>query len=313
MKVKSFSLLCFCALFCFRSFAQVGIGTTTPDASAALDVTATTKGFLPPRVLLSSTTVAAPVTSPVEGLIVYNTATTGNVTPGLYVWNSANLMWDRINTTRSAGTDKKLGIDLTASAFPQKVYHDLLWYQTGTGGITPDQVPWYCENAAKADQLAAYWLQKIINEFKSLENDFHWDNSQNSIIVNSNILGKIVLGRTALSTGAADMDNDPALASTYGSDYFTLIVGSNGTNELYTMEFNIGIVSNSIGNVGYGFRIVYQTNSAAGDGHLVQYSPVAQMTATAPKCKTRSSLPASAVTLNSPALMAYPISIELNF
>ncbi|HTN07616.1 hypothetical protein [Agriterribacter sp.] len=310
MKVKNFSLLCFCVLFCFHSFAQVGIGTATPAASAALDVTATTKGFLPPRVSLSSTAVAAPVVSPVDGLIVYNTATTGNVTPGLYVWNSTSLIWDRINTTRSAGAEKKLGIDLTGSAFPQKVYHDLLWYQTGTGGITPAQVPWYCENVTKANQLAAYWLQKIINEFKSLENDNHYDQSQNAIIVNSNILGKIVLGRTALGTGGVDMDNDPALANLYGTDYFTLIVGSNGTSELYTMEFNIGIVNTTSG---FGFRIVYQTSSGAGDGHLVQYSSVAAMTATAPQCKTRSSLSASAVTANNPALMAYPISIELNF
>lgn len=307
MKVKSFSLLCFCAFFCFRSFAQVGIGTPTPDASAALDITSSTKGFLPPRVLLSSTTVAAPVTAPVEGLIVYNTATTGNVTPGLYVWNSTSLIWDRINTTRSAGAEKKLGIDLTGSAFPQKVYHDLLWYQTGTGGITPDQVPWYCENVTKANQLVAYWLQKIINEFKALENDRSWDASQNTIIVNSNILGKIVLGRTALGTGEADMDNLTDNSSNYGPEYFTLIVGSNGASELYTMEFNIKLDAAA---PGYEFRIVYQTNSAAADGHLSGY-PVTAMASIPPQCKTRSSLPA--LTKDHPALMAYPISIELNF
>ncbi len=310
MKVKNLLLLCFCAFFCFRGFSQVGIGTPTPDASAALDVTSATKGFLPPRVSLSSTAVAAPVNSPVDGLIVYNTATANNVTPGLYVWNSASLIWDRINTTSSAGAEKKLGIDLTASAFPQKVYHDLLWYQTSTGGITTDQVPWYCENVNKANQLATYWLQKLINEFKSLENDAHWDQSQNSIIVNSNILGKIVLGRTALGAGVADMDNDPALATLYGTHYFTLIVGSNGTSELYTMEFNIGIVNTTSG---YGFRIVYQTSSGAADGHLRQYNSVTAITATAPQCKTRSSLSAPTVSIDNPALMAYPISIELNF
>ncbi|HRP56273.1 hypothetical protein [Agriterribacter sp.] len=308
MKVKKFSLLCFCTLFCFHSFAQVGIGTTTPDASAALDVSSSTKGFLPPRVSLSSTAIAAPVTSPVEGLIVYNTATTGNVTPGLYVWNSVSLIWDRIGTTRSAGAGKKLGIDLTGSAFPQKVYHDLLWYQTGTGGITPDQVPWYCENVTKANQLAAYWLQKIINEFKGLENDYHYDQSQNSMIVNSNILGKIVLGRTALGTGTVDKDNNQ-VGSSYGSEYFTLIVGSNGSSELYTMEFNIVIENNSF----YGFRIVYQTNSAASDGHLSGYGSIGTMSSAAPQCKTRSSLSAAVVSTGNPALMAYPISIELNF
>ncbi len=33
----------------FITFAQVAVGITSPDASAALDVTSTTQGFLPPR------------------------------------------------------------------------------------------------------------------------------------------------------------------------------------------------------------------------------------------------------------------------
>jgi hypothetical protein len=33
--------------------AQTGIGTTTPNASAKLDVYSTNKGFLPPRVSLT--------------------------------------------------------------------------------------------------------------------------------------------------------------------------------------------------------------------------------------------------------------------
>ena len=50
------------------SFAQVGIGTTTPEASAALDITSTTQGLLPPR--LTQTQMSA-IASPVEGLMVY--------------------------------------------------------------------------------------------------------------------------------------------------------------------------------------------------------------------------------------------------
>ena len=41
--------------------AQTGIGTTTPNASAKLDVYATNKGFLPPRVTLTSTTDATTI------------------------------------------------------------------------------------------------------------------------------------------------------------------------------------------------------------------------------------------------------------
>ena len=78
-------------IFTVSTFAQTGIGTTTPNASAQLDVSSTTKGFLPPRVALTSTTLASPLTSKVAGMVVYNTATTGDVTPGLYV--NTGVVW----------------------------------------------------------------------------------------------------------------------------------------------------------------------------------------------------------------------------
>ncbi|MEZ4917094.1 MAG: hypothetical protein R2836_08945 [Chitinophagales bacterium] len=58
---------------------NVGIGTNTPNASAKLDVTATDKGFLPPRVNLTATNATTPITSPATGLLVYNQATAGTV------------------------------------------------------------------------------------------------------------------------------------------------------------------------------------------------------------------------------------------
>ncbi len=59
------------------SYAQnVGIGTTTPDASAILDISATNKGVLVPQVSLTSLTAAAPTTNPATGLLVYNINTT---------------------------------------------------------------------------------------------------------------------------------------------------------------------------------------------------------------------------------------------
>lgn len=52
------------------SFAQVGIGTESPDASAVLDVVSTDQGILPPR--LNDTEVEA-INLPAAGLIVFNT------------------------------------------------------------------------------------------------------------------------------------------------------------------------------------------------------------------------------------------------
>ena len=82
----------------YKSYSQIGIGTSTPNASAKLDITSSNKGFLPPRISLSATNVATPVASPATGLLVYNTATSGsapeNVVPGYYYWNG--VAWVKI-------------------------------------------------------------------------------------------------------------------------------------------------------------------------------------------------------------------------
>ena len=52
------------------AFSQVGIGTTSPQSSSILDLTATDKGFLPPRMTNAQMKAIA---SPVDGLTVYNT------------------------------------------------------------------------------------------------------------------------------------------------------------------------------------------------------------------------------------------------
>ena len=49
--------------------SQLGIGTATPNASAIVDITSTTKGFLPPRM---TTAQATGIASPTDGLIVYD-------------------------------------------------------------------------------------------------------------------------------------------------------------------------------------------------------------------------------------------------
>ncbi|WP_213522440.1 FISUMP domain-containing protein [Nonlabens sp.] len=50
--------------------AQVGIGTTTPNAAAALDITSTTQGLLPPRMTAAQRDAIA---TPVQGLTIFNT------------------------------------------------------------------------------------------------------------------------------------------------------------------------------------------------------------------------------------------------
>ena len=66
--------------------AQVKIGdnVATLNANSLLELEATNKGVLFPRVALTGTTNFAPLAAHVAGMTVYNTATTSDVTPGMY-------------------------------------------------------------------------------------------------------------------------------------------------------------------------------------------------------------------------------------
>jgi hypothetical protein len=72
-------------LFPFFIHAQVGINTTTPDASSMLDISATDKGLLIPRVSIPNLNSAAPITAPAISLLVYNT--NGATGTGFYYWD----------------------------------------------------------------------------------------------------------------------------------------------------------------------------------------------------------------------------------
>ena len=68
METKVFALTGFLLLTVIITYAQVGIGTTNPDPSATLDVSAANKGFLPPRM---TKTQRNTISNPAAGLIIW--------------------------------------------------------------------------------------------------------------------------------------------------------------------------------------------------------------------------------------------------
>lgn len=110
MKIKFILLSVSFASFVQQAISQnVGINSTAanPDNSAMLDIVASDKGLLIPRVALTAANAAGPITSPATSLLIYNTATAGttpnNVTPGYY-YNSGTTgapSWVKFYATNS--------------------------------------------------------------------------------------------------------------------------------------------------------------------------------------------------------------------
>ena len=86
--MKHFFTILATLLLTVSTFAQVGIGTANPDASAALDITSTTAGLLPPRMTAAQRDA---ISSAAKGLILFNTTLNtlqineGDTTPANWV------------------------------------------------------------------------------------------------------------------------------------------------------------------------------------------------------------------------------------
>jgi len=81
--------------FVAKDNGQVGIGTSSPDASAALEVASANKGMLIPRVALTGSTDQTTIPSPATGLMVYNNGAAGLTFKGFVFWNGTE--WRSVN------------------------------------------------------------------------------------------------------------------------------------------------------------------------------------------------------------------------
>ena len=114
------------------SGGAVGIGTTSPNASALLDVYSTTQGLLPPRM---TTTQRNAISSPATGLTIYNTSL-----DELETYDGTTNGWEAVGAyaADAAGSNGQVqfnsGGDLGASA---NLFWDNTNYRLGIGTSTP--------------------------------------------------------------------------------------------------------------------------------------------------------------------------------
>lgn len=115
--------------FSMVSFAQTGIGTTSPNASAQLDVSSTTKGFLPPRMTEAQRTA---ISNPVAGLLVYQ----NNNTTGYYFYTGTE--WVSLHAGTVAIANGGTGATAKGAAFnalsPMSAGGDIIYGGSGGAG-----------------------------------------------------------------------------------------------------------------------------------------------------------------------------------
>jgi len=83
----------FCSVFSYSQ--NVGIGTNTPHASAALEIKDTSKGILIPRMTMAQRNT---IQNPTEGLMVYQT----DSTKGFWYWDGSG--WISVSNINSIQT-----------------------------------------------------------------------------------------------------------------------------------------------------------------------------------------------------------------
>jgi len=137
--------------FTVTSTGSVGIGTTTPNTSAILDVnvdglaTGSKKGFLGPKAALTSQIDQTTIPSPATGLLVYNLGTGGLSYVGYVFWNGTE--WRTFNNgSLAAGTVGAItcnGVTLSPGTYTAGTPYTgtmTVPYTGGNGGTYPAQI-----------------------------------------------------------------------------------------------------------------------------------------------------------------------------
>ncbi|MEM0519290.1 beta strand repeat-containing protein [Aequorivita flava] len=211
--MRNITFFLFFLILSFSNYAQVGIGTVSPNPSSVLDITSDNEGILIPRVALLSTTDVTTIASPATSLMLYNTNTAADVVPGYYYWSGAkwmlvattNMIENKWDTSGNAGTDQT----------------------TNFLGTTDNQDLVFKRNNALAGRLA---LKSTAFGLGAL-----------SATLTSNAIDNTAIGINVLQSNT----------SAYGSTGvgFGVLTNSNGDNNTaigrYAMHYNLGGFANT--------------------------------------------------------------------
>ena len=246
----------------WNAFGRVGIGTTSPDTSALLDLSSSSKGLLIPRVSLSSLSDASTIVLPATSLMVYNT--NASLTGGTgYYYNAGTTgspSWTRLssglsgwgltgNASTTAGTNFIGTTDNIDLVFKRNSVSSGFVGTTNTA-LGNASLPYN----SSATNNSAFGNDALFNSSGANNSAF----GNNALVANTTGANNTVMGDTAMSNITTGTNNtaigyNTGLGITTGSN--NTILGSNVTGLTAALSNTI-ILADGAGN-----QRVYVNNS----------------------------------------------------
>jgi hypothetical protein len=257
MKKLHYFIIIFILLNGFVFSQNVGIGTTTPNASAQLDVSSTTKGLLAPRMTFAQRNA---IVSPAPGLLVYQT----DLVAGFYYYKDQAGGWQQIttgtipsslwntfgatNNIYNSNLSGNVGIGMIPVSYKLSVDGDL--FVKGT----PSTIRVFGETAATSGKIFFEMPNNVQDYAITHVNDFLIFSRQ---FTNGNIFPDLIINQEG-NIGMGSFDAAVKLHITAGTDVGN---ASGGFLQLGTSNgLNIGFDNNEIQarNNGVVSRLVLQ-------------------------------------------------------
>lgn len=189
-----------------QAIAQVGIGTTTPDTSAILELKSSTKGFIAPR--MNAMQMAA-IASPATGLTIFNTDSNHYFVHAGTGWIKMLTAKDTVQVARSlSDADRDTKVETEQSADDDKIRFSLggtEYFRMNKGALetynTAQSV--YIGESAGATHRYGFFApcRNVGIGYRALQNT---DNANDNVAIGANALAAAYCAQTvAIGSGAA--------------------------------------------------------------------------------------------------------------
>lgn len=266
---KLFTLIVLIA--CAGLHAQVGIGTTNPDGSAVLDVTATDKGMLVPRL---TTAQRVAISSPAAGLLVYDTTA-----QGFWFYNGSS--WSDLSTGSAtigwaldgnAGTDSSIHFIGTTDNVPLNFrVNNSRAGHIGTGsntfigelsGASNDAVGGGTDNTAFGYRSLMNNTTGILNTAVGSRSLFSNTTGDRNTAIGFSALNSNIDGRFNIAVGAYALRYNTEGSYNVGSGYGALYLNTAGRYNTATGDR--ALMNNTAGNSNTAYGYVALFNNTIG-------------------------------------------------